>query len=1260
MSQRAMGQAPGGDAAGGGRGGIVTVVFRRANTFHLFPFVIKWGQCDQPDINPGASVLLEKIGKYKIIDKIGTGAMGVVYKGFDPKMGRYVAIKTMSAQYINNEESRTRFYREATAPAKLFHPNIVAIYDLDEDNGVPFIVMEFLDGLDLKYFRGARIRFTIPQILNILIQVSEGLDFAHKRGIIHRDVKPANIMLMKNGRVKLVDFGIARLAEGTQQTQTGIALGTPAYMSPEQAKGLKVDPGTDQYSVGVIAYELVSGENPFQAENYTGVLYKIIHHFPPALHTLVPACPPAFGAIAMRALEKEKEARFPDLKAFSEACQHVLQDFTSEDGRLEMTIQGAGTADSRSVEEPYKVRLIRKYIREFQFEAASRLLRRLRDESSDATLLQSLQTELAGQSMRKRCTDLVKIGEGLVESGDLDMALINFNEALELDPDNVEAITWVQRARRLKREKLFQEKIKPLLDEAAAKTAEGAFLEAAGLYRRVLEIDPEYIEVSPLIDENERQQSLLNQRRRLAEDIRHQVRAANLTGAFERLQELEKLAPAEEETRQLRAEVWRAFKDELAAALGETAGPDQLPRLRSWLDGIFSARPVVTFFAANAHPDEKNEFLQFIRQWVQTQLQGRQLDMAQMAMGILLPVFPRQPSLAALAAELENLRQSEEDSRQRQRAMEQRLSDGLRQIRQLLTGRQIEEAKRELQELSRVFPAERSLMELQEEATRLARELEDEQRFRAQMDQVRRHLEAGELERAKAMAGSLETAWPRHPELRQLAAALEEKERTLLRQGEIQRLQNEIGACRDSANFENGLELARKGISRYPDEPAFSGLLEELRLARAEHEKREEIRKQSALIRGAADQDEYLKAGKLLYELKNRYPADAAVLDLLKGFHEKRFSYIRGAIDSAQALNASRAFGEARQILQHALEECPDSVDLQNAMQEIVVGEGILRGIAEARSCLTEKKYDLALATLEGLLAQFPEESNIVRLYEDARRQRNAYLLDNIQHARSFSRENDFERALSLLKAAQEIVPNAPEIQDELESVQRQRASYFRQRKEAAEEARLLAQELENALAEARKQQSRGHLFDALRTLEKFRTRFPQVAGQADEALREIQQLIDLQMNLAGEESPVAAVTRRSRRHLLVVSGVALAALVAAVYLFWNPGKGTGEPVLPPAVLALDFRPWGELVKITRLDSGESLPLPADKITPLQLELAPGRYRISCRLPEQGAPLVVEDVTLKSGEYRVVRKVSPVLEQKLEQVMDELTRDPRP
>ncbi|HQK88993.1 MAG TPA: serine/threonine-protein kinase, partial [Acidobacteriota bacterium] len=198
-------------------------------------------------------MVLEKIGKYKIIDKIGTGAMGVVYKGFDAKMGRYVAIKTMSPQYVNNDESRARFYREAIAPAKLFHPNIVAIYDLDEEEGTPFIVMEFLDGPDLKYFRSAKIKFTIPQILNILIQVSEGLDYAHKRGIIHRDVKPANILLLKNGTAKIVDFGIARVTESTQQTRTGVAMGTPAYMSPEQAKGMKVDHRTDLYSVGVIA-----------------------------------------------------------------------------------------------------------------------------------------------------------------------------------------------------------------------------------------------------------------------------------------------------------------------------------------------------------------------------------------------------------------------------------------------------------------------------------------------------------------------------------------------------------------------------------------------------------------------------------------------------------------------------------------------------------------------------------------------------------------------------------------------------------------------------------------------------------------------------------------------------------------------------------------------------------------------------------------------------------------------------------------------
>lgn len=1199
--------------------------------------------------------VLEKIGKYKIIDKIGTGAMGVVYKGFDPKMGRYVAIKTMSPQYVNNDESRMRFYKEATAPAKLFHPNIVAIYDLDEEEGAPFIVMEFLDGLDLKYFRTARIRFSIPQILNILIQSSEGLDYAHKHGIIHRDVKPANIILQKNGQAKIVDFGIARLTEGTQQTRTGVALGTPAYMSSEQARGLRVDHRTDQYSMGVIAYELITGENPFQAENYTGVLYKIINLFPPNLTQAVPECPAELGAAIMRTIEKDRDARFPDLKAFSRACQGILQRFSTEESRLELTLQGLGTMETTALQEPYKVRLIRKYIKEFQFEAASRLLERFRGETKDGTLLQSLQTELNSQSVRKRCADLLKLGQDLLEGAEYDLALANFNEILELDPDNIEAITSVQKALRLKKELIFKEQIQPLLAEAERRNTAGAYLEAVEIYRKVLQLDPEYVEVRGLIEASEKKLERFNRIRTLTTGIHQAIRLADLTAALTGLDELEKSAPSEEELRLPRTAVWKAFMAETNARLAASQERDGAARLRDWLTDLFSHRATLTFFSSPAHGDEKNEFLQEIRRWVTDRIQAQNLDAAHMALGILSPALPRQPSLQALASEVENLRQAQTDSRQRQLVMEKKLADGIQIIESLLGENNLEEASKNLQELTKAFPGDKILAGLKEEIAESSRRQEDQRRILAQLDLVRKHLEADDTERAAGVILNLETAHPRLPELRALKAALEEKKRILQQRQELSRTMEEVRSLREIGKFEQGLELARKSIQRFPGEKWFLDALEGLQSDRSEQEKRADIRRKSGEIGELIDRAQFLKAGKVVFELKNRFAEDTEVVDILKRFHEQRFSFIKSSIDSAESFSASKAFDEARGILERAMAECPDSVDLQHALQENVVAEEVQKGLAEVRGYLTDKKYDLALATLEGLLARYPEESNIVRLHEEIRQQRNAYIRDSVQHARTFTRENDFERALSLLRTSQEIVPNASEIQDEIDEIVRQRDLHLRQRKAAAEESRLLEKELESAIADARKSQGRGNLFDALRTLEQFQRRNPRAAPRLEPIIREMQELIDVQMHLPETQLPPAEI-RRKRVRLLVLAAAGSLVVVAVLLLTLLPRSV--RPLPPPAeaaVLAIDLHPWGKILSITDIASGKTMPLPSGT-TPLQVSLPPGRYRVAYRLGDQSGASLNEEVQLRANAYHILRKISPSLEKNLDGTVDEILK----
>ena len=232
--------------------------------------------------------------------------MGVVYLGEDPRLGRLVALKTMSASVVNDPELLERFYREAQSAGKLHHPNIVTIYDIDEADGVPFIAMEFLEGETLEKIINSRRDLPILKKLDIVIQVCKGLDYAHKHGIVHRDVKCGNIVVKNDGIVKVVDFGIARVMQSVAMTRAGIVMGTPMYMAPEHVKGLAVDHRADLFSIGVILYEILTYRNPFMAPDTSAILYKIAAEDPPPLSSQLSHCPPELEAVVRHALEKDK------------------------------------------------------------------------------------------------------------------------------------------------------------------------------------------------------------------------------------------------------------------------------------------------------------------------------------------------------------------------------------------------------------------------------------------------------------------------------------------------------------------------------------------------------------------------------------------------------------------------------------------------------------------------------------------------------------------------------------------------------------------------------------------------------------------------------------------------------------------------------------------------------------------------------------------------------------------------------------------
>ena len=271
-----------------------------------------------------------KLGRYVIQSELGRGAMGVVYKAADTILERTVAVKTvhMALEREGSDKYEARFYQEARAAGSLNHPNIVTVYDVGKDGDVAFMAMEFIEGVELRSLIGEGRVMPVAQAVSIAAQVAEGLAYAHQHGVVHRDIKPANIMVVADGPVKIMDFGIARMRASTDElTQTGMMLGSPKYMSPEQVIGKRADHRSDIFSLGVILYELLTGSPPFNGENVTALMYQIVNFVPPKPSVVNLAVPELLDFIVAKMLAKPLEERYQSAQELAQdlrACEHQV------------------------------------------------------------------------------------------------------------------------------------------------------------------------------------------------------------------------------------------------------------------------------------------------------------------------------------------------------------------------------------------------------------------------------------------------------------------------------------------------------------------------------------------------------------------------------------------------------------------------------------------------------------------------------------------------------------------------------------------------------------------------------------------------------------------------------------------------------------------------------------------------------------------------------------------------------------------------
>lgn len=277
----------------------------------------------------------QTLGRYEIVAELGKGAMGTVYRALDPLLNRTVALKTINMSTDRDEmaDYEARFYQEAKAAGGLNHPNIVTIYDIGRSGNVAFLAMELLEGKELRTLMAPGVPLAAADAVDIAIQIAEALAYAHQYGVVHRDIKPTNIMIVREGQVKITDFGIAHMRSAEVKTQTGIVLGSPKYMSPEQVLGKRAAPGSDIFSLGVIIYEMLTGVAPFTGVDINAIMFQIVNFAPPAPGSVNPGAPGMLDFIVAKALAKDLDERYPGAKQLADDLRECREQIRAAPGR---------------------------------------------------------------------------------------------------------------------------------------------------------------------------------------------------------------------------------------------------------------------------------------------------------------------------------------------------------------------------------------------------------------------------------------------------------------------------------------------------------------------------------------------------------------------------------------------------------------------------------------------------------------------------------------------------------------------------------------------------------------------------------------------------------------------------------------------------------------------------------------------------------------------------------------------------------------
>jgi len=989
--------------------------------------------------------MIASIGEFEVKSELGKGGMGVVYLAHDPGVGRDVAIKVLTNE--GDGDLLARFRSEAGTTAKLTHKNIVTIYAFGDQEGMPYIVMELLEGEDLGSVIGKRRPLTLLQKVDVLHQVAEGLSFAHQKNVIHRDIKPRNIMLLPDGTAKVMDFGIARVtgSDSTRRTQKGYLIGTIAYMAPEQfTRGTDADQLVDIFAYGDVAYELITGQHPFGQGEAGALISRITSAEPAPIRTLAPDCPEMLAAIVQQLLAKDRDLRYQSLKDLLLDMEQVLFQLRHD----------------RAVQILAEAHLLKE---QAQLDAALAKVKEaveLDPMNREADQLKRrLQEELRGEMMRKKVADMVAEADRKIAQRSFSEAVLLLESALQLDKSDtvrarlegaVREQNKVKRAVQLLGDAKRQENLKT----AVAKAAEA------------LEIDPQNTQAPHVL--KRLREELEKRERRLAEALQGAAACAGKQVFAKAFEILDKVAEEQGELPEIAAE-----RERVRAALAEF---QRTQRQKSFDEGMVSARAAMNagdLTQARAMVDsltagyadvpraperakvlsdelarrERRAEIGRIAREAGDLVRQEQFESGHAKLDAALARYPGEPELQVA---LENLLKAKA-ARERAEA----ISVAAAHIGQLHREGSLESALQAAQAAAREYP---DYKEFQDLLTEIGGELQERQR-RAKIDEVSRRatalLESNPFQAGELLQSTLAEVGP-EAYLESLLTAAQRAAGRRREQQAVDDILAKVTALRAAKKLREAVEELERAIVQYPGRSELRLAASEVRLELDRMARAEKLGAATQAIQKALAEGDLQKCGALIDEARNEFRNEPGIEQLAAELARAQRARELAALSAGvrQSLARDDVEAAARQLAGFT-EQLAATSDWKALKAETDERRDYLKTVEKAGQLAAEARFD--------------EAEQLLEPYVKAGRKRAVQAQQAVAEGRRAAEAREKERKEQERKAAE---ARAREIEERERQAAETRVLERKEQERVAAETRVLeVKDQERKAAEAREKE---------------------------------------------------------------------------------------------------------------------------------------------------------------------------------------------